>query len=90
MMNIDGGANNPGEGAFVANISGPVRVIRSYIGANSYKYTVNTEMSLYPDRQDTVTELRGHAGLPGYGSADDFVTNTIGLTYGDPVNNSVR
>ncbi len=85
---FDGGANNPGEGAFVANISGPVRAIRTYIGANSYKYTVNTDI-FYPDRQDTVTELRGHAGLPGYGSADDFATNTTGLTYSDPVNNRV-
>ena len=85
---FDGSANNPGEGAFVVNISGPVRAIRSYIGANSYKYTVNTDI-FYPDRQDTVTELRGHAGLPGYGSADDFVTNTSGLTYSDPVTSGV-
>ena len=85
---FDGGANNPGEGAFVVNISGPVRAIRSYIGANSYKYTVNTDL-FYPDREDTVTELRGHAGLPGYGSVDDFVTATTGLTYSDPVNSSV-
>lgn len=85
---FDGGANNPGEGAFVVNISGPVRAIRSYIGANSYVYTVNTDI-FYPDREDTVTELRGHAGLPGYGSADDFVTGTTGLTYSDPVNSNV-
>ena len=85
---FDGGANNPGEGAFVANISGPVRAIRSYIGANSYKYTVTTDI-FYPDRQDTVTELRGHSGLPGYGSADDFITGTTGLTYSDPVNSGV-
>jgi hypothetical protein len=85
---FDGGANNPGEGAFIVNISGPVRSIRSYIGANSYKYTVNTDI-FYPDRQDTITELRGHAGLPGYGSADDFVTNTTGLTYSDPANNGI-
>ena len=85
---FDGGANNPGEGAFVVNISGPVRAIRSYIGANSYQYTVNTDV-FYPDRQDTVTELRGHAGLPGYGSADDFVTGTTGLRYSDPQNTGV-
>ncbi len=85
---FDGGANNPGEGAFIVNISGPVRAIRSYMGANSYKYTVNTDV-FYPYREDTVTELRGHAGLPGYGSADDFVTGTTGLTYSDPVNNNV-
>ena len=85
---FDGGADNPGEGAFIVNISGPVRAIRSYIGANSYKYTVNTDI-FYPDREDTVTELRGHAGLPGYGSADDFVTGTTGLTYSDPLNNGI-
>ena len=85
---FDGGANNPGEGAFIVNISGPVRAIRSYIGANSYKYTVNTDI-FYPDRQDTITELRGHAGLPGYGSADNFLTGTTGLTYSDPLNNGV-
>ncbi len=85
---FDGGADNPGEGAFVANISGPVRAIRSYIGANSYKWTVNTDV-FYPGRQDTVTELRGHAGLPGYGAADDFTTSMTGLTYSDPANIAV-
>jgi len=85
---FDGGADNPGEGAYVANISGPVRAIRSYIGANSYTATVNTDV-FYPDREDTVTEVRGHAGLPGYGSADDFATGTTGLTYSDPANTRV-
>ncbi len=66
------GADN-GEGAFVANISGPVRAIRSYIGANSYKYTVATDI-FYPNREDSTVELRGHAGLPGYGQSDDFST----------------
>jgi hypothetical protein len=82
---FDGAADNPGEGAFVVNLSGPVRAIRSYLGANSYKWTVNTDI-FYPDRQDTVTELRGHAGLPGYGSADDYLTGTTGLKYSDPSN----
>jgi len=85
---FDGGASNPGEGAFVVNISGPVRAIRSYLGANSYKYTVNTDV-FYPTLAVTVTELRGHAGLPGYGSADDYVTNTTGLKYTDPQNSNV-
>jgi hypothetical protein len=85
---FDGGASNPGEGAFIVNIAGPVRAIRSYTGANSYKYTVNTDR-FYPDRQDTVTEVRGHAGLPGYGSADDFATGTTGLTYSDPLNTGI-
>ncbi len=71
------------------NISGPVRAIRSYFGANSYDMTVNTDI-FYPNFEDTVTELRGHAGLPGYGSADDYVTNTNGLTYTDPQNSGVK
>jgi hypothetical protein len=85
---FDGGASNPGEGAFVVNISGPVRAIRSYIGANSYVWTVNTDI-FYPDREDTVTELRGHAGLPGYGSSDDYLTGTTGLKYSDAKNTGV-
>lgn len=77
-----------GEGAFVANISGPVRAIRSYMGANSYKYTVNTDI-FYPQREDTTTELRGHAGLPGFASVDDFATGLAGLTYSDPANSGI-
>ncbi len=85
---FDGGANNPGEGAFIVNISGPVRAIRSYLGANSYLYTVNTHF-FYPDREDLTTDIRGHAGLPGYGSGDDYLTNTTGLKYSDPSNSGV-
>jgi hypothetical protein len=85
---FDGAASNPGEGAFILNLSGPVRGIRSYLGANSYLYTANTHF-FYPQREDLVTELRGHAGLPGYGSADDYVTGTTGLAYSDPANTGV-
>jgi hypothetical protein len=85
---FDGGASNPGEGAFILNLSGPVRAIRSYLGANSYLYTANTHF-FYPEREDLVTELRGHAGLPGYGVADDYVTGTQGLKYSDPANTNV-
>ena len=58
---FDGGANNPGEGAFIVNISGPVRAIRSYLGANSYLYTANTHF-FYPSREDLVTDVRGPRG----------------------------
>lgn len=85
---FNGGANNPGEGAFILNLSGPVRAIRSYLGANSYLYTANTHL-FYPSREDLVTELRGHAGLPGYGVGDDYVTGTTGLKYSDPANTGV-
>jgi hypothetical protein len=85
---FDGSMNNPGEGAFIVNISGPVRAIRSYLGANSYLYTANTHF-FYPGREDLVTDVRGHSGLPGYGSADDYVTGTVGLKYSDPSNSGV-
>jgi hypothetical protein len=85
---FDGAAANPGEGAFILNLSGPVRAIRSYLGANSYLYTANTHF-FYPQREDLVTDVRGHAGLPGYGTADDYETGTTGLTYSDPANTGV-
>ena len=85
---FDGAASNPGEGAFVVNVSGPVRAIRSYLGANSFLWTVNTHI-FYPDREDLITDVRGHAGLPGYGSADDYITGTTGLSYSDPLNSGV-
>jgi hypothetical protein len=80
--------SSPYEGAFVVNVSGPVRAIRSHIGANSFLYTIQTEL-FYPQRQDTVIELKGHAGLPGYGNYDDLTTGLAGQTYSDPQNTDV-
>lgn len=74
-----------GEGAFVVNIDGPVRAIRSVLGANSYAYTAKTDV-FYPRRQVTTIQLQGHAGLPGYGSAEDLTTGLAGMTYVDPRN----
>lgn len=74
-----------GEGAFVVNIVGPVRAIRSYLGANSFKFTAATDV-FYPRREDTTIELRGHAGMPGFGQSDDWTTGMTGLTYSDPAN----
>ncbi|MEZ5167390.1 MAG: hypothetical protein R2695_13220 [Acidimicrobiales bacterium] len=45
------------EGAFIANIDGPLRAIRSYIGANSGPLTQRTEY-FYEDRYEQVTDLR--------------------------------
>jgi hypothetical protein len=80
--------SSPYEGAFIANISGPVRAIRSHIGANSFLYTIQTEL-FYPQRQDEVIELKGHPGLPGYASYDDLTTGLAGMTYSDPQNSNV-
>ena len=69
-------------------MSGPVRAIRSHIGANSFVYTVQTEL-FYPRRQDTVIELQGHGGLPGYASYDDLTTGLAGMTYSDNANTNL-
>ena len=56
-----------GEGAFIANVVGPVRAIRSYIGANSGPYTERTHL-FYDRREDIITDLRVHP----IGSIMDF------------------
>jgi hypothetical protein len=52
-----------GAGALVANKNGPVRAIRSYMGANSGVYT-HREHRFYQRRHDVTTFLRVHA-IPG-------------------------
>ena len=84
---FDGAATNPYEGGFVANISGPVRAIRSHIGTNSGQYTVATD-TFYPRRADLQIDLRVHS-IPGVMQFDDFTTNLAGLTYRDDQNAGV-
>lgn len=49
-----------GEGCFVANIDGPVRAIRSYLGANSGPFTQRVHV-FYERRHDVATYLRVHS-----------------------------
>jgi len=70
-------------GAFIANIDGPIRAIRSYIGANSGPLTQRTEY-FYEDRYEQVTDLRVHA-IGGVMSFWDWNAAATGMTY----NNSV-
>ena len=67
------------EGAFVANIDGPVRAIRSYVGANSGPLTQRTHL-MYRDREDIVTNLRVHA-IPGMMDFVDYSAAAKGMTY---------
>ena len=67
------------EGAFVANIDGPVRAIRSYVGANSGPLTQRTEI-FYDFRYDQITDLRVHA-IPGIMSFYDWSTAATGMQY---------
>ena len=70
---------NDAEGAFLANINGPVRAIRSYIGANSGPYTQRTH-TFYAQREDIVTDLRVHA-ISGVMSFFDYSNAAIGMRY---------
>jgi hypothetical protein len=67
------------EGAFIANRSGPVRAIRSYIGANSGPLS-QREHIFYERRQDIRTFLRVHA-IPGPIDFFDYSAAATGMTY---------
>jgi hypothetical protein len=67
------------EGAFVANIDGPVRAIRSYIGANSGPKTQRTHI-MYRDMEQVVTDLRVHA-IPGMLDFIDYSPAASGMRY---------
>jgi hypothetical protein len=67
------------EGAFIANISGPLRAIRSYIGANSGPYTERTHV-FYDQREDILTDLRVHA-IPSIMDFWDYSPAASGMIY---------
>ncbi len=71
------------EGAFVANIDGPVRAIRSYVGANSGPLTQRTHL-FYRDRAEAVTNLRVHA-IPAIMDFVDYSSDAIGMSYRNSV-----
>ena len=75
---------NDAEGAFIANKSGPVRAIRSYIGANSGPLT-QREHIFYERREDIRTFLRVHA-IPGIMDYFDYAPAADGMTYRNNVN----
>ena len=72
------------EGAFIANKSGPVRAIRSYIGANSGPLT-QREHIFYEQREDVRTFLRVHA-VGGPWDFFDYSSAAIGMTYRNNLN----
>ena len=71
-----------GEGAFIVNKVGPVRGLRSYVGANSGPNTQATH-AFYDMAIDTTIDLRVHA-IPGVGSHLDLSRDAIGMTYRNP------
>jgi hypothetical protein len=67
------------EGAFIANVVGPLRAIRSFIGANSGPYTERTQI-FYDQREDIVTDLRVHS-IPSIMDFWDYSPAASGMTY---------
>lgn len=75
---------NAAEGAFVINKAGPVRALRSYIGANSGPSTQRTHL-FYDQREDIVTDLRVHA-IPSIMDVMDYSPAAAGMTYRNSLN----
>ncbi len=69
-----------GGGGFIANKSGPIRAIRSQIGANSGTYTQRDDI-FYERRQDTFTYLRVHAGIAQISQFRDYSAAASGMSY---------
>lgn len=76
--------SSPIEGAFVVNKTGPVRAIRSYVGANSGPLT-EREHIFYAQRQDIRTFLRVHA-IPSVMDFFDYSPAASGMTYYNDLN----
>lgn len=75
-----------GEGAFFTNVDGPVRGIRSYMGANSGPLTQRLHL-FYEGRQDVTTFLRVHA-IPGLLDVYDYSPAASGMIYTNSLNTS--
>ena len=69
-----------GGGGFIANIDGPVRAIRSYIGANSGTYTQRDHV-YYRDSEVATTYLRVHPGISTISQFLDYSPAAGGMIY---------
>ncbi len=79
------GTFNAQEGCFIANISGPVRAIRSYLGANSGPL-VQVDKIYYETRGDSTIYLRVHP-RPAVGTLYvDHTLAAIAMTYHNDLN----
>ncbi len=66
-----------GEGAFATNKNGPIRAIRSYMGANSGPLTQRTHL-FYAKKQTIITDLRVHS-IPSIYDVFDYSSNAYGM-----------
>jgi hypothetical protein len=74
----------PGEGCFGANINGPVRAIRSYMGANS-GYLTQREHIFYEKRQDITSYVRVHS-IGGLMDFFDYSPSAASMYYANNLN----
>lgn len=81
--NWDRGSDND-EGTYVAIKDGPVRAIRSYMGANSGPY-VQDDHLYYSDREDRSINVRVHP-IPEMFVWTDYSDAAVGMTYRDQKN----
>lgn len=72
------------EGAFVINKNGPVRAIRSYVGANSGPSTQRTHV-FYDRREDIRSDLRVHS-IPSVLDFMDYSAAASGMRYRNSLN----
>ncbi|MBN1345805.1 MAG: hypothetical protein JXQ73_24150 [Phycisphaerae bacterium] len=72
------------EGAFFVNKDGPVRALRSYMGANSGPLTQRVHR-FYERRQDVTTHLRVHE-IPSIMDLYDYSPAAAGMTYYNDLN----
>ena len=72
------------EGAFIVNISGPVRAIRAYVGFNSGPL-VQREHLFYEQYSEITTFLRVHP-IPGIVDFLDYSPAASGMTYRNNLN----
>jgi hypothetical protein len=79
------GTFNAQEGAFIANISGPVRAIRSYLGANSGPL-VQVDRVYYEAREDVTVYVRVHPRASVGMFYVDHTDAAIGMTYANDLN----
>jgi len=75
-----------GENAFIVCKAGPVRVIRSYMGAQSGPLTQRTHF-FYDGRHDLITNLRVHY-IPSIYDAFDYNPAANGMIYRNSLNTS--
>jgi hypothetical protein len=73
------------EGAYIVNKDGPVRALRSYVGANSGPLTQRVHQ-FYDRREDIITHLRVHSLSKGIMDLFDYSDAAIGMTYTNDLN----